>query len=100
MVDRALISGVSEEQILDIKEMEIGKKVQVAIQKERRDPENFKNLISEAIHRLEFLIGNELEETITIKVSSVKNHLQALDYLEGIQNGSGTNNPSIMEMAG
>ena len=34
------------------------------------------------------------------KVSSVKNHLQALDYLEGIQNGSGTNNPSIMEMAG
>ena len=73
-VDRALISGVSEEQILDIKEMEIGKKVQVAIQKERRDPENFKNLISEAIHRLEFLIGNELEETITIKVSSVKNY--------------------------
>ena len=58
---------MSEEQILDIKEMEIGKK-------ERRDPENFKNLISEAIHRLEFLIGNELEETITIKVSSVKNY--------------------------
>lgn len=65
---------MSEEQILDIKEMEIGKKVQVAIQKERRDPENFKKLISEAIHRLEFLIGNELEETITIKVSSVKNY--------------------------
>ena len=65
---------MSEEQILDIKEMEIGKKVQVAIQKERRDPENFKNLICEAIHRLEFLIGNELEETITIKVSSVKNY--------------------------
>ena len=65
---------MSEEQILDIKEMEIGKKVQVAIQKERRDPESFKNLISEAIHRLEFLIGNELEETITIKVSSVKNY--------------------------
>ena len=65
---------MSEEQILDIKEMEIGKKVQVAIQKERRDPENFKNLISEEIHRLEFLIGNELEETITIKVSSVKNY--------------------------
>jgi len=54
--------------------MEIGKKVQAAIQKERIDPENFKNLISEVIHRLEFLIGNELEETITIKVSSVKNY--------------------------
>lgn len=65
---------MSEEQILDIKQMEIGKKVQAAIQKERIDPENFKNLISEAIHRLEFLIGNELEETITIKVSSVKNY--------------------------
>jgi len=65
---------VSEEQILDIKQMEIGKKVQAAIQKERIDPENFKNLISEVIHRLEFLIGNELEETITIKVSSVKNY--------------------------
>ena len=36
---------MSEEQILDIKEMEIGKKVQVAIQKERRDPENFKRKI-------------------------------------------------------
>lgn len=65
---------MSEEQILDIKQMEIGKKVQAAIQKERIDPENFKNLISEVIHRLEFLIGNELEETITIKVSSVKNY--------------------------
>ena len=34
------------------------------------------------------------------KVSSVKNHMQALEYLEGIQNGGGLNNPSIMEMAG
>lgn len=41
--------------------MEIGKKVQAAIQEEGIDPENFKNLISEAIHRLEFLIGNEQE---------------------------------------
>ena len=65
---------MSEEQILDIKQMEIVNKVQVAIQKDTTHPENFKNLISEAIHRLEFLIGNELEETITIKVSSVKNY--------------------------
>ena len=34
------------------------------------------------------------------KVDSVKNHLQALEYLEGIQNGGGVNKPSIMEMAG
>ena len=34
------------------------------------------------------------------KVDRVKNHLQALEYLEGIQNGGGVNKPSIMEMAG
>lgn len=65
-VDRALISGVSEEQILGTKQMEIGKKVQASIQKEGRDPENFKNLIREAICRLELLIGNELKKTNTI----------------------------------
>ena len=34
------------------------------------------------------------------RVSTVKNHMQALEYLDNIQNGSGLNTPSIMEMAG
>ena len=34
------------------------------------------------------------------RVSTVKNHMQALEYLDNIQNGSGLSTPSIMEMAG
>ena len=44
-VDRALISGVPEEQILEVKQSEIGQKVKASIQKSGRNLALFKSLI-------------------------------------------------------
>ena len=56
-VDRALISGVSERQILEVKQSEIGQKVKASIQKSGRNPALLKSLIMTAIYALELLIG-------------------------------------------
>lgn len=55
-VDRALISGVQEEQILEVKQSEIGQKAKASIQKSGRNPALLKSLIMTAIYALEFLI--------------------------------------------
>ena len=52
-VDRALISGVPEGQILEVKQSEIGQKVKASIQKSGRNPALFKSLIMMAIYALE-----------------------------------------------
>lgn len=52
-VDRTLISGVPERQILEVKQSEIGQKVKASIQKSGRNPALLKSLIMTAI----FLIG-------------------------------------------
>ena len=56
-VDRALISGVPEGQILEVKQSEIGQKVKDSIQKSGRNPALLKSLIMTAIYALELLIG-------------------------------------------
>ena len=56
-VDRALISGVPEGQILEVKQSEIGQKVKASIQKSGRNPALLKSLIVTAIYALELLIG-------------------------------------------
>lgn len=56
-VDRALISGVPEGQILEVKQSEIGQKVKASIQKSGRNPVLLKSLIMTAIYALELLIG-------------------------------------------
>lgn len=56
-VDRALVSGVSEKQILEVKQSEIGQKAKVSIQKSGRNPALFKSLIMTAIYALELLIS-------------------------------------------
>ena len=56
-VDRALISGVPEGQILEVKQSEIGQKVKASIQKSGRNPALLKSLITTAIYALELLIG-------------------------------------------
>ena len=56
-VDRALISGVPEGQILEVKQSEIGQKVKASIQKSERNPALLKSLIMTAIYALELLIG-------------------------------------------
>lgn len=56
-VDRALISGVPEGQILEVKQSEIGQKVKASIQKSGRNPALLKSFIMTAIYALELLIG-------------------------------------------
>ena len=60
-VDRALISGVLEGQILEVKKSEIGQKVKDSIQKSGRNPALFKSLIMTAIYALELLISKVLK---------------------------------------
>lgn len=56
-VDRALISGVPERQILEVKQSKIGQKVKASIQKSGRNPALLKSLIMTATYALELLIG-------------------------------------------
>lgn len=56
-VDRALVSGVAEDQILEVKQSEIGQKAKASIQKSGRNPALFKSLIMTAIYALELLIS-------------------------------------------
>ena len=56
-VDRALISGVPEGQILEVKQSEIGQKVKASIQKSGRNLALLKSLIMTAIYALELLIS-------------------------------------------
>lgn len=63
-VDRALISGVPEEQILEVKQSEIGQKVKASIQKSGRNPALFKSLIMMAIYALELLISKVFKMTL------------------------------------
>lgn len=56
-VDRALISGVPEVQIMYVKQSEIGRKARASIQKSGRNPALFKSIIMTAIYALELLIN-------------------------------------------
>ena len=61
-VDRALISGVQEGQILEVKQSEIGQKARASIQKSGRNPALFKRIIITAIYALELLINRILKK--------------------------------------
>ena len=56
-VDRALVCGVPEVQIMDVKQGEIGQKVKASIQKSGRNPVLLKSIIMSAVYALELLIG-------------------------------------------
>ena len=56
-VDRALISGVPEEQIMEVKQSEIGQNAKASIKQSGRNPALFKRIIITAIYALELLIN-------------------------------------------
>lgn len=80
MVDRAFVSGVPEEQILEVKQSEIGQKAKVSIQKSGRNPALFKSLIMTAIYALELLISKvvkmALEKANKVTETFVKSELE------------------------
>lgn len=55
-VDRALISGVPEQQIIEVKRVQIGRKASQSIRLSGRQPDLFTNIIEMAIRVLELLI--------------------------------------------
>lgn len=55
-VDRALISGVPEQQIIEVRNVQIGRKASLSIQQFDSQPELFVNIIEMAIRVLELLI--------------------------------------------
>ena len=64
VVDRALISGISEEQIMEVKQKEIGEKVKTSIQQFGENPKLLKGLIVMATKVLELLIDKKVKENI------------------------------------
>lgn len=56
-VDRALVSGVTEQQIVEVRKMEIGKKASQSIHQSGNRPELFVNIIQMAIRVLELIIS-------------------------------------------
>ena len=67
-VDRALVSGVPEKQILEVKQSEIGLKAKASIQKSGRNPALFKSLIMTAVYALELLISRIFKNKVTAAV--------------------------------
>lgn len=63
-VDRALVSGVSEIQIMEVKKKEIGLKTRVSIEKTGRYPDLFKNVVVLAIVALELLINRIFQKAL------------------------------------
>ena len=67
-VDRALVSGVPEKQIWEVKQSEIGLKAKASIQKSGRNPALFKSLILTAVYALELLISRIFKNKVTAAV--------------------------------
>ena len=71
-VDRALVSGVSEKQILEVKHSKIGQKARVTIQKSGRNPALLKSLIMTAIYALELLISKVFKMSLEKEIAGTK----------------------------
>ena len=71
-VDRALVSGVSEKQILEVKHSKIGQKARVSIQKSGRNPALLKSLIMTAIYALELLISKVFKMSLEKEIAGTK----------------------------
>lgn len=63
-VDRALVSGVPEQQIVEIKEAQIGRKASQSIRQCGNNPNMFSNIILVAIKVLELLIVQILNQVL------------------------------------
>jgi len=82
-VDRALVSGIPEEQIMEVKGTEISRKATASIQKRGNNPALFQNMIMAAIYALELLIRmvsgrkkKDEEEHITAEQASEGKEVQ------------------------
>ena len=82
-VDRALVSGVPEEQIMEVKGTEISRKATASIQRGGNNPALFQGMIMAAIYALELLIRlvsgrkkKDEEEHVTVEQASEGKEVQ------------------------
>jgi len=82
-VDRALVSGVPEEQIMEVKGTEISRKATASIQRRGSNPALFQGMIMAAIYALELLIRmvsgrkkKDEEEHVTAEQASAGKEIQ------------------------
>ena len=71
-VDRALVSGVPEGQIVEIRKTEIGKRASQSIKILGKQPQAFRNIIVQAIAMLELLISKILTKAIEVLTGNGK----------------------------
>ena len=79
-VDRALVSGVSEEKIMEVKQTEITDKIKQSIRRNGKQPILFVQIIKVAINVLELLIRKVLD-AIVKQPKRPKMSLEAANYL-------------------
>ena len=65
-VDRAIISGVSDAEIVEFKKTEITKKVKESVEQNGQKPELFVEIVKAAILLLEFLIAKAMQKVLDI----------------------------------
>lgn len=85
-VDRALVSGVPEAQIMEVKGTEISRKATASIQRRGNNPALFQGMIMAAIYALELLIRmvsgrkkRDEEEHVTAEPASEGKEIQVLE---------------------
>ena len=82
-VDRALVSGVSETEILEVKQQEIHQKVKKSIQKFGNRPYLFSSIVRMAVYTLNVLIGRIYEKILEEMDKAEKNVVKAeVDKIE------------------
>jgi len=81
-VDRALVSGVPETQILDVKRAEITQKASKAIRQSGNHPELFVTLIKMAIAILELMIAKIMKAVISKEYVKDKDIVTAMDKMD------------------
>src|SRR5574344_1664592 len=81
-VDRALVSGVPETQILDVKRVEITQKASKAIRQSGNHPELFVTLIKMAIAILELMIAKIMKAVISKEYVKDKDIVTAMDKMD------------------
>lgn len=82
-VDRALVSGVQEQKIIEVRKMEIGKKVSQSIHQSGNRPEMFAKIIQMAIRVLELIITKIIRASKTVTENAME--LTGKDVLPALE---------------
>lgn len=92
-----MVSGVPEEQILEVKQSEIGQTAKASIQKSGRNPALFKSLIMTAIYALELLISKVLKTALEKADKVTEGGVKSEPAIISLQLQGGNSRPEIRQ---